>query len=93
MKISDDALEEMKRVVSNDEIKFSGIRFFTIQGCCSPGLQMEAVEKPGPDDKEIKFENLSVFIEPQAESLLTEVTIELGPNGFWLDGMKRVGCC
>lgn len=87
------ALEALKKSLKTEENSMTGVRIFTQQGCCGPALQMSVVEKPSTGDLQLSIDSVNFFIEEPAVEMLAGVTIDYGPNGFKLDGMKRSGGC
>ena len=81
--------------MNSEENPNAGIRIFTQQGCCGPALQMSVAEKPSAGDKQITIEEINFYIAPAASDMLDGVTLDYGPNGFRLEGLKRNGggCC
>ncbi len=93
MKVTPSAIEELSKVLSQTENPQAGIRVFAQDGCCGPGLQMSVAENVPAGDKVVSVDNVNFFIEEKAEDMLTEVTIDFGPQGFRLEGLKRNGGC
>jgi len=93
MKVTPSAIEEMSKVLTQTENPQAGIRIFTQAGCCGPGLQMTVAENVPVGDKVVSVDHVNFFIEEKAEEMLTGVTIDFGPHGFRLDGLKRNGGC
>ncbi len=93
MKVTPIAIEELSKVLAETNNPQAGIRVFAQQGCCGPGLQMSLEENISVGDKMVTIDNVNFFVEEQAESMLEGVTVDYGPQGFRLQGMKRSGGC
>ena len=94
MNATSQALDELKKVLNSEENPLAGIRIFTQKGCCGPSLQMSIEEKISKGDKLITLDSINFYISPSAEEMIDEVTLDFGPNGFRLEGMKKgEGCC
>ena len=55
MKFTESALTQLKKLISESENPKSGIRFFTVVGCCSPQLQMGVASSPQEGDIAVKI--------------------------------------
>jgi Fe-S cluster assembly iron-binding protein IscA len=95
MKATSNAIEELKKVLKTEENPLAGIRIFSGQGCCGPSLQMSVSEKIPTGDELLTIDEVNFFIANEAREMLNGVTLDHGPNGFKLDGMKKNGggCC
>ena len=93
MKVTPKALEELAKALENGGSTLSGIRIFSQEGCCGPGIQMVIADKASEGDKVISIENVNFFVDEEAEKMLEGVTMDYGPNGFKLEGLKRNGGC
>ena len=93
MNVSSIAIEELNKVLKQAENPQAGIRIFTQQGCCGPGIQMVHADQASQGDKVISIENINFFIEDKAEKMLEGVTLDYGDNGFRLEGLKSGGGC
>lgn len=82
MKFTENALTQFKKLIDESENPKSGIRFFTVQGCCSPSLQMGIEENPSPDDSVIQISGVNIFFTPDAENILSNITIDYTEDGF-----------
>lgn len=82
MNFTKNALNQFKKLIDENENPKSGIRFYTVQGCCSPSLQMNIVESPSPGDVEIQMNDVNIFITPEAEKMLMNITIDYTEEGF-----------
>jgi Fe-S cluster assembly iron-binding protein IscA len=93
MNATPQALDQLKKALNSEENPLAGIRISSQQGCCGPALQMAVTEKASIGDKVIIIESINFFISPQAEDLIEGVTVDYGPDGFKLNGMKKSGGC
>ena len=97
MKLTDSALLQFKKLMDESENPKSGIRFFTVQGCCSPSLQMDIAENPGAGDLIVTMGEVDFFITPEADKMLSEITLDYNQDGFRTvkvkNEVKTGGCC
>lgn len=93
MKVTQKAIEELSKALEKVENPASGIRVFSEQGCCGPGIQMVIADRASAGDKEIVIDNVNFFVDKEAENMLEGVTMDFGANGFKLEGLKRNGSC
>jgi len=93
MHVTPKAIKELRKILDNSENPGSGIRIFTQQGCCGPGIQMALAGSASSGDKVISIENIDFFIENEAEKMLEEVQLEHGAGGFKFEGLKSGGGC
>ena len=94
MNATPQALVQLKKALNSEENPLAGIRIPAQQGCCGPALQMAVTEIASISDKVITIESVNFFISSQAEELIEGVTVDYGPDGFKLNGMKKSsGCC
>lgn len=82
MNFTENALNQFKKQIAESENPKSGIRFYTVQGCCSPTLQMGVEESPAPDDSVIQMSGINIFVTPDAEKILSNITIDYTEDGF-----------
>jgi Fe-S cluster assembly iron-binding protein IscA len=93
MKVTQKAIEELSKALENGGNALSGIRIFSQQGCCGPGIQMVIADSSSTGDKEMVIDNVNFFVDKEAEKMLEGVTVDFGANGFKLEGLKRNGTC
>ena len=93
MKVTQKALEELSKALENGGSPLSGIRISLQEGCCGTGIQMVIADKASAGDKEIVINKVNFFVDEAAEKMLEGVTMDFGPNGFKLEGLKRNGNC
>ncbi len=93
MKVTSKAIEQLNKALDNLENPKSGIRVFSQEGCCGPGIQMVVADHASPGDKVITIEKVNFFVDNEAGKMLEGVTLDYGTNGFKLDGLKRNGSC
>ena len=93
MKVTEKAIEELSKALGQVENPASGIRVFSEQGCCGPGIQMVIADRASEGDKEMVIDNVNFFVDKEAEKMLEGVIMDFGANGFKLEGLKRNGNC
>ena len=93
MNATPQALDQLKKALNSEENPLAGIRISAQQECCGTALQMAVTEKASTGDKVITIESVNFFISSQAEELIEGVTVDYGPDGFKLNGMKRSAGC
>lgn len=82
MKLTDNALAQFKQMVEESGNLLSGIRFFTVQGCCSPRLQMDVAPSAQEGDVLIKMGEVDFFVTPDADKILSTLTIDYSDGSF-----------
>jgi len=82
MNLTENALAQFKKMIEEGENPKFGIRFFTAQGCCSPILQLEMVPSPQEGDLVVKIGEVDFFFTPEADSILSELTIDYSNGTF-----------
>lgn len=84
MNFTENALNQFKKRINEieNEKPTAGIRFFTTQGCCSPSLQMDIAKIPSQGDKVLQIGDVSIFVTPEAEQILSERTLDFSDNSF-----------
>lgn len=83
MNFTKKALDQFKNLVGKNENPKAGIRFFTVQGCCSPYLNIDIVNAPSQGDKAMQFDDVNIFITPEAEKILANITLDYSENSFY----------
>jgi Fe-S cluster assembly iron-binding protein IscA len=82
MTLTDNALAQFKQLVEENENDGAGIRFFTVQGCCSPRLQMDVATSPKEGDVVVKMGEVDFFVTPDADKILSELRIDYNDGRF-----------
>lgn len=94
MKFTDNALKQFQKIINESENPATAIRFYTSQGCCSPSLQMTVAENPSKEDTVIKMNDVDFFVTPEAEKILSKLTLDYGTEGFRsIKDENAGGCC
>lgn len=93
MKVTKQASIELKKALNGFETPGAGIHIYSIQGCCGTSIQMDVAVHPEPDDTVVSLEQVDFFVRNDLLDTLATVTIDYGPNGFFLSGLKRSGGC
>jgi len=82
MNFTKNALNQFKKLIAENENPTAGIRFYTTQGCCSPILQMDIVEKQSQADMVLQIDDVSIFLSSEAEQILSEITLDYSDSRF-----------
>ena len=82
MKLTENALTQFKNMIEEKGNLQSGIRFFTVQGCCSPRLQMDVAPAPKEGDVVVKMGDVDFFVTPGADKILSELRIDYSDGRF-----------
>lgn len=97
MNFTDNALKQFKKLIIESENPNSGIRFFTVQGCCSPLLQMQIAANPVNGDHVVQMDGMNIFTTPEAEKIISGITIDFADEVFKTiktpDTKKEGSCC
>lgn len=95
--LTNSAVNEFKKLLSDSNAQGSGIRVFTSGGCCGPSYSLDIAEKADEGDTIIEKDGLKVFVESNALVGLENATIDFitdGPKkGFTILGLQQTGCC
>jgi len=89
MKISQKAFEAFDQILREQDIPDASVRIYTVQGCCSPSLQMTVTNKPEPGDQKVEINGLAFYIDSMADAILADVIIDYGTNGFRLERTEK----
>ena len=82
MNFTENALNQFRKLINENENPTAGIRFFTTQGCCSPILQMDIVNNQSQGDKVLQIDDVSIFLTTEAEQILSDITLDYSDNKF-----------
>lgn len=95
MNITEQAANELKKVLDGFDNPRAGIRIFSGQGCCGQSIQMDIAPQPKANETVVNLENIQFFVADDLFPTIEAVTIEYGQNGFKLNGLKESGssCC
>ena len=95
MNITVQAANELKKVLDNFGKEGAGIRIFSARGCCGPSVQMDVAQQIANGETNVFLDGIDFFVANELLSELTDVTVDFGPNGFRLTGLKKSGssCC
>jgi len=93
MKITEQAVNELKKALDDFNRPGAGIHIFSTQGCCGPSIQMDIASNISLGETVISLEGIEFFVAHDLLSQIAEVTIEYGMNGFRLTGMKKTSSC
>jgi len=95
MKITDQAANELKKVLNEFDKPGSGIHVFSTQGCCGPSIQMDVSTHVGTGETVITLEGIEFFVANDLLTKMADVTVEYRSNTFRLAGLQKAssGCC
>jgi len=83
--ITDRAIEEFKRILSENNKEGCGIRIFLGgSSCCGGSYRLGIVEEGEIEDKVIEKNGLKIFIDPSLYEDLLEATIDYD-DGFFIE--------
>ena len=96
--LTDSAIKEFKKLITDSNANGSGIRVFTSgKGCCGVSYGLDIAEKAEEGDTIIEKDGLKVFVEIKASVGLENATIDFitdGPRrGFTILGLQQSSCC
>jgi iron-sulfur cluster assembly protein len=95
--VTDSAVKEFKKIISDSNANGAGIRIFASQGCCGPSYGMDVSEKGNDGDKLVEKDGLKIFIDHSASVGLDQATIDFleeGPHkGFMIQGLPQSNGC
>ncbi|MBI5050584.1 MAG: iron-sulfur cluster assembly accessory protein [Nitrospirae bacterium] len=93
--VTDSAVKQFKKLLSDSNAEGHGVRIFAADGgCCGPSLAMSIANKPENSDITIQKDELKIFLEKEANKVLSNATINYSDeNGFAITGMQGSSCC
>jgi Fe-S cluster assembly iron-binding protein IscA len=92
MKISEDAIVALKRLLPDEQLKEKTIRFFAVEACCGPSVQIEITEEKPEADEVFEKDGVQFSIDPEAKNLLLNATLVFTGKSFRLEGLTS-SCC
>lgn len=93
MNISAEAIQALKQQLSSEDLRKKTIRFFGVQGCCGPSVQMSLEEQVPSTDQTFSIEDVKFALDLALKEQLEPVTLAVGPQGFKLEGFVSSNCC
>lgn len=93
MNISNEAIAALKEQVSATELEKKTIRFFGVQGCCGPSVQMALEDQKHQSDESFTKDGVQFSFDPSIKEMLEPVTLVFTEQGFQLQGFQSSGCC
>jgi len=98
LRLTDSAVKEFKKIISDSDANGSGIRIFSSGGgCCGASYGLDIAEKANDGDKSLEKDGLKIFVDPAVSEELDNATIDYidkGPRkGFSILGLPKSGCC
>ncbi|PIV21866.1 MAG: hypothetical protein COS40_06750 [Deltaproteobacteria bacterium CG03_land_8_20_14_0_80_45_14] len=88
--ITDAAVKQFKKILSESDTTISNIRIFISGGGCCASYGLDVTEKGEDGDVLIEKNNLKIYVEPAAHEALSKATLDY-ENGFMVKGMPS--CC
>ncbi len=96
IEITDSAVKQFKKMLSEADMKNFGIRIFSSRGGCCATYGLDTSEKGEPGDVLIEKNGLKVFVEPAAFDALSKASVDYlnskGKKGFTITGLSS-SCC
>lgn len=93
MNVSSEAIAALKDQVSAAVLKKKTIRFFGVQGCCGPSVQMALEDQKHESDESFTMDGVQFSYDPAIKEMLEPVTLIFDEQGFQLQGFQASGCC
>ena len=94
MKLSEQAVIELKKALKSFSKPGSSIHFYSSPGCCGPSIGMNIATHAEKGEISTSIEGVNIFATEELLIDLKDVTIEYGESGFLLKGLKKSsGCC
>jgi len=90
LEITDAAVRQFKKILSEADAKDSNIRIFITEVGCCPSYGLDNTEKGEDGDLIIEKKNLKIYVEPAAHEALSNATFDC-KNGFMIKGVPS--CC
>ncbi len=97
LEVTDSAVQQFKKLISDSNADGSGMRVFASGGgCCGPTYGLDISEKGEESDTMIEKDGLKIFIDTAASEGLAAATIDYtdqGPDkGFKILGLPKSEC-
>ena len=90
LEITDAAVKQFKKILSESDAKDSNIRIFVSGGGCCPSYGLDVTDKGEDGDLLIEKHSLKIYVEPSAQEALSKATLDY-QNGFIVKGTPS--CC
>jgi iron-sulfur cluster assembly accessory protein len=95
LEITDSAVKQFKKILSDSDVKGSGIRIYTSGGGCCPSYGLDVSENGEDGDKVIEKDGLKIFLERIAYNQLSNAKIDYinsgERKGFSITGLPTCG--
>lgn len=93
--LTNSAMERLKGILVENEASTYGVRIFVAGGgCCGVSLAMDIARDPFPGDTAIEMDGSRLFLDKEANTLLSEATIDYSQEkGFIISGLPKSECC
>ena len=95
LEITDSAVKQFKKILSDSDEKDSGIRIFPSGGGCCPSYGLDVSENGEDGDRLIEKYGLRIFVEPDAYMQLSNSKIDYlnsgERKGFAITGLPTCG--
>ncbi len=93
--LTENAVKRFKEMIGEKKGNDYGIRIFASGGgCCGPSLAMDIAEGAKKGDATLEKDGLKVFLEREANKLLSEATMDYSDKrGIIISGMQQTSCC
>jgi len=90
LEITDAAVKQFKKILSESDATNSNIRIFISGGGCCASYGLGVTDKGEDGDLLIEKDNLKIYVEPAVHEALSKATLDY-QNGFMIKGMPS--CC
>lgn len=95
LEITDSAVKQFKKILSDSDAKDSGIRIYASGGGCCPSYGLDVSESGEFEDEIIEKDGLKIFVERIAYSQLSNAKIDYlnsgERKGFAITGLPTCG--
>ena len=92
MKVTERAAAQFKKEMKESKTPVSGVRLFTMKGCCGTSILISMAEKASKCDFSININDVDFFIEPEANEMIIKATIDYNDGEFKFENLKTSGC-
>ncbi len=90
LEITDAAVKQFRKILSEADAMNSNIRIFISGGGCCASYGLDVTEKGEDGDVLIEKDGLKIYVEPAAHEALSKATLDHN-NGLMIKGMPS--CC
>ncbi len=96
MKITENAIEKLKTIITRAVDQQAGIRISVGNGCCGPSIGLSLVRQPQSADIKQIHEGINFYIDSSLKDFDNDIVLDFQNEYFNLTGIPNQsgsGCC